>query len=427
MKVLGIMTALVMLLVVPSVSTAFDYEDNVTDAQGTVIIEGPMTADIPELVELLGRVGSTEAGQAADILIIAGPEAVPALVEALEAGETNENMFIVLGSIADETAIDAIAAYITDDEGVVANNARAALRAYGDAAAPHMLNLLSDSESQEAAIDILAGILPSNESLKLTRELLGSDNSLKRGGAAYLLGNWKDVESEDEIAALFADKDDDVRRMAFEGYYQLHLDNPGGYDTEKVIPMLSDSVIDIKLTATRILRSNRDPKAGDALLKALKKDPDTTVRKYVIDALAEIGEDRAVMPCIEIVSDENSDQWLMRTAVYYLGQLKARESVPFIMEMLMRDNVEDNSRLQAEAFMALLAIGEPVDLAPLMKFLKHGSVHETSTPKLIPLIEAMAKPGDEAAVKKLEDYKEGVDNPDLVERIDRILDRIKLL
>jgi len=396
---------------------------NVTDASGEILIEDVAHSDIPELVKYLKRAGSRESDLSKDILIEFGEDSVPELLKALSPGEGFQEVVTVLRSIRDERAIEPLSAYINSDDWSIANPSRGALRSYGNAAVPVLAGLLKKPDYSGAAVDVLKDIEPSEESLKTVRQMLHSGDPGEKSAAAVVLGHWRDEVSAKDIAGLFGDTDAKVRAAALEGYRLLYRDDEQSYDLAAVLPFLEDEDATVRRNASYIFRSKPDVSYIKPLLDRLNVEKDIVVSKNLITAIGDTGSGNVVFPLIEYM-EAATDSSLVTNVLYSLGELKAKEAVPFIVEMLTGEK-EAEAPVAQEAFMALEKIGEPVDLKPFLKYLKHGDPHYTATGELMGLIEAQAKPGDEKIIEALKDFRAGEDNPYAVRSIDALLEKLE--
>lgn len=115
--------------------------------------------------------------------------------------------------------------------------------------------------------------------------------------------------------------------------------------------MASDRSVEVRRTATWALGQIEDPAAVDGLVRAMR-DSDPEVRKTAVWALGQIEDRRAVAPLTEALRE--GDVEVRRDAAWALGQIEAREAVPALSAAL-----RDGDREVRET--AVWALGEIED------------------------------------------------------------------
>lgn len=409
-----------------SQASAVIVEGTVKDVNGNVLIEDPTDNDIPELVRILVKGGGTEASFAQDMLIQFGSKAVPAVVGALAKDNIDAyyRVLYVLWNIKDERSVAPIAKFINDPSWDVANAARGALRAVGDVSVPVVAGLLKEPDYHDAAVDVLVSITPSDKSLDTVRALIASNNALDRAGAAYLLGRWHDKKSGTAIAGLFGDKEPVVREAAIEGYHQLYLDDPSGYDASALGGLLGDPSPKVRVAAANTIAKVPGGAATEPLLERLKVETDLTVLPDVVSRLGETGDPRAVFPIMKIVQRKDVDQKLLVNAIYALGALKAEEAIPYYNQIL-NDKSGEAVPVQKEIFRSITTIGKKVDMDPYLKYMTYGDNHVTSTPELLKMIDELGRPGDREVISALKKFRDGLTVEQDRRYVNRILDKLE--
>lgn len=402
-------------------------EGTVKDVNGNVLIEDPTDKDIPELVRILVKGGGTEASLVQDMLVQFGSKAVPAVIDALSKDDINAyyRVLYVLGHIKDERSVVPLSKFINDPSWEVANAARGTLMAEGDVSVPVVAGLLKDPDFHAAALDVLVGIInPSEKSLDTVISLTASKNALDRAGAAYLLGLWHEKKSGAAIAGLFGDKEQVVREAAIEGYYQLFLDDPSGYDASALAGVLGDPSPKVRAVAANTIARVPGGAATEPLLGRLKVETDLTVLPDVVSRLGETGDQRAVFHIMKIVQQKDVDQKLLISAIYALGTLKAEEAIPYYNQIL-NDKSGDAVRVQKEVFRSITTIGKKVDMEPYLKYMTYGDNHDTSTPELLHMIDELGRPGDREVISALKKFREGLTAESDIRYVNRLLDKLE--
>jgi HEAT repeat protein len=102
------------------------------------------------------------------------------------------------------------------------------------------------------------------------------------------------------------------------------------------------------------------------LLSALK-DPSHLVRSRAAEALGKVGDNRAVMPLIDVLNDAAEDPDVLSRAAEALGRLRAGEAVEPLMDLLT--NMVWYVRYQA--VVALGRIGEPAARGALAQAIRY--------------------------------------------------------
>lgn len=416
--------SLVALIVIIPHATAADYvEGTIRDAAGKEIYSGQIyESDIPSLVQFV-KEGSYEADQAKEILIRFGPKAVPALLDALKDGKGVEGVFSVLIHVVDERALEVATTYVSDPSPVIREYTAVMLVKIGPPAVPAMLDLLGKKETNETAVNMLVNVQHSPKSLELVRAECKSPNPLSRAGAAYLLGLYRDTESEQAVMSLLDDPDPVVRAKAMEGYGNLFSDRPDRYDVDVLLQHLDDTDPSVRFRAVEILGRVDDDRAVRRLMGMLDTEKDHRALGMAVEVLGSKDVQSAVFPILKLLDHEDTDYRFQTTVIYVLGQLKAKEAVPYLVEPF-KSGKPVNLLIQKDTFKALVKIGEPVELGMFLKYIQPGDPHKNSTNHVLALIDAFAKPGDKGVVDALKAYR-----PDATraqgEVIDRTLRRIE--
>jgi HEAT repeat protein len=349
-----------------------------------------------------------------------GPKAVPELIRVLEQDKYLDEVFSLLAQIGDKRAIRPIFVKINSSAWETANNARGALREFGNAAVPTLLEGLNDAKYYDASIDVLKDIHPDNDSLALARKLLRDGNSKQRAAAAYLLGTWRDKGSVADIENSLKDNDIEVRTKAFEGYKTLFTDDPSGYSQKIILDLLSDADPHIRREAVRLVRDNFAQAAAPAIIKMAKDEKDSEVRYAVLSTLAKIDDPAVIVILLETLMKEK-DQHVLSAAVYSLGGLKAEESLPYIQGLFKDRTV--GAELEEACIYTFIDIGKPVDVDPLLDYFDKVEIPHEAWP-LLQLLDTMAKPGDEKVVLALEKFRPRAESQQMAELIDSILKKM---
>lgn len=413
-------------------------EADVRDASGKVLLgETILESDIPALVGYLVN-GGVEAEYSRNILIqfdgSAVPELIKAMPELIDTIKTNSgsgagNVVGVLSGINDERLVQPLSRYIDDPDSNVAGNVKGILVSYGDLTLPVMLDMLPDTRNHDAALDVLSRITPTENRIKLVRPLLSSDNAAMRSDAVFLLGTWHDKASEQDITRLLLeDSDPMVRRSAARGYFELNLPEPAGFDVDVLLKSLKDSDPEVRTSAADMLGRTDDKRVEPALLGLLGTEKDHKVLDKSVSLLADKKITAAAFPILKLLDKNDPDQTdYQATIVWALGELGAKEAVPYLLEPLAGD-APVNENVLKETLSALIKIGEPVDVDPLLKYLDpdkagDGCCGDDQTDLMLKLIDVYAKPGDKVAKDAVNKFKPSA-RADQLELIGTILDKL---
>jgi HEAT repeat protein len=87
----------------------------------------------------------------------------------------------------------------------------------------------------------------------------------------------------------------------------------------------------------------------------------------IVDALAAIGDDRLVVPCVEILRDSQRKNSVRRAIASALGRFGLSQSNPAIVEALRELAAEPDPDLAAAGFEALFDFGDPAAIKNLLK------------------------------------------------------------
>jgi HEAT repeat protein/beta-lactamase regulating signal transducer with metallopeptidase domain len=137
--------------------------------------------------------------------------------------------------------------------------------------------------------------------------------------------------------------------------------NPKAVDA--LIEALKDTDADVRQTAMAALTRVRDPRLFDAFAAALR-DPNADVRERAAFGLGQMHDKRAVAPLTQSLKDEKAD--VREQAVFALGQLRATEAID-ALTLALRDSAAD---VREQAAFALGQIRDPRSVDPLTSALK---------------------------------------------------------
>ncbi len=158
--------------------------------------------------------------------------------------------------------------------------------------------------------------------------LLRDPNAFVRWAAAHALGQVGGQTVVPQLLPLLEDEDALVRRSA--------VDALGFFDTEAARKalrrMLRDPVQSVRRNAIEAIARLGDTEAVEAISLALDPGNDLWLRFSAAEALAVVGDHRAVAPLIEVAQD--SHVMLRRATIRALGLLRDSRAIPSLLQAL---------------------------------------------------------------------------------------------
>lgn len=242
--------------------------------------------------------------------------AVPHLLEALKserATKVRVKIVEALNQIDDPAAVSGVAAVLKDPSAEVR---RAAVDALGE---------FEDHSATAALIGLIR-----DEDLEVRRKV------------AEALGQMEDANAVDALTAMVRDSDPEVRANAIEALHH--------FESQKLIPVfvaaLKDSSAHVREHAADALGSiDGLHTAPRALIDALA-DQNRDVRRNVVSALSNIGDEAAVPALKKLIAE--TDASTKRSAVEALKEIGGAEAMQAIMGLL-KDADPEVRKLAAEA------------------------------------------------------------------------------
>jgi HEAT repeat protein len=221
-----------------------------------------------------------------------------------------------------------------------------------------------DPDVRRDAVEDL-GFSDDPRAVELLLEALRDEIPKVRAQAAYAFGQLGIADSRvfEALIEALRDSDSGVRMMAATGLLQI-LDQRA--DERALGPLcsalLSDDEPDTRYTAACALGALGDPRAVDALLKALE-DNDPELRHWAAEALGEIGDPRAVDALVQALEDDYL--YVAQPAAEALGEIGDPRAVDALLKAL-----EDNDpEMRESAAKALGKIRDPRAVQPLLEAL----------------------------------------------------------
>lgn len=282
------------------------------------------------------------------------PRAVPALVAALrDKGEqVRVESVEALGAIGDARAVPALIAALKQRDSEVGCCAVVALGRIGDARAlKPLIPLLTDREVRHVAAEALGRLGGHQAARALLQQirrsaehpphwlidpliqtgpagvdaLLGAvadKNRLVRYDVLTALGQTRDPRAVASLLKALREDDDDLRWTAAAGLGEIG-------DSRAVRPLLAalkDKVGSVRICAARALGRIGDRRAVDDLIAALQDGASWDLGEAAAQSLGALGDPEAVRPLIAALHDEDRD--VRQFVVVALGQIGDARALP---------------------------------------------------------------------------------------------------
>jgi serine/threonine-protein kinase len=158
-------------------------------------------------------------------------------------------------------------------------------------------------------------------------ELLQDESEYVRRGAVEVLNAVADTSAIKDLLGVLRDQDWWVRVRAADALGTIG----GPAVVEAVLDLMQDEDPFIRRSAVEILNTTSDERTFDALVNAVANDPDWWVRERAIDALAQLGDARAVPVLLPLLSQ---DAEAARVATRALGTIGDPSAIYPLIGML---------------------------------------------------------------------------------------------
>ena len=211
-------------------------------------------------------------------------------------------------------------------------------------------------------------LTPIQREIERQRRQLSSTEVEDRRDALLRLGNLKRPEASRAAAAALNDESPTVRVAAAHAVLSL----PPNEAAALLVPLLKDKDEFVRREAAFAIGKSRSRAATTTLVDLMLHDKKPSVRGAAAVALGQIGDDGALSALSQVVSGQGSkkkksksfeEEFVVRSAVRSLGQIRSRASVPALISALQDDTNSVETR--REAATALGSIGDPSALPAL--------------------------------------------------------------
>ena len=304
------------------------------------------------------------------------------LVQDADKRSVRENAVTSLGRLDDARAVKPLIAALKDSNWEVRRNAVAALGKLGDAAVMPLIAALGSSNRKMRRHAAEApDRLGHGRAVESLIAALKDSNGEARRRAAEALGKLGDKRAAMPLIAALEDSDEGVRRCAAEALEKLG----GGRAAKRLIAALGDGNEQVRRLVALQLRdiwSGAEP--------SLPSNIDRLARRGAAEALAILGDTRAVKPFIAALADDDEEvQWIAAEALGKLGDTRAVEPLIAALE-------ESEKEVREIAAQAMGKLGNTRAVEPLIAAFgdSYGSMRRSAA-------EALGKLGDGRAVEPL--------------------------
>jgi HEAT repeat protein len=209
-------------------------------------------------------------------------------------------------------------------------------------------------------------LTPIQIEIERQRQRLSSSEVEERRDALIRLGNMKRPDASHVAAGSLNDVEVQVRVAAAHAVVSL----PPAEAAALILPMLQDKVEFVRREAAYALGETRSRTVVARLSELLSGDKEAAVRGAAAVALGQIGDDTAVNALSQALAGKKkkkaapADEFLMRSAVRSLGQIRSRAGLPALMTAL--GDEQNPLDVRREAATALGMIGDPA-AAPALR------------------------------------------------------------
>ena len=413
-----------------------DQDIRVASAAGKILARAKVVEAVPIVVPWLSST-SVEAQQAAAEILgeLGDPRAIPQLVRSIGNQDPQVRVRVVnaLGRIGTAAVVVPLIDRLDDDKAEVRLAAVEQLMNTGDRRAVIPLVGLFTEPSVEVRMAAVTAVgrLGDRAALPALLRLLRDPNEQIKKAAVTALGNLEAAEATDTLIHLLQTGSDSFRAEVAFALGHIARSPAAGDSGREALRTLVEALANGQLraaatealtaagrtavpalidhlqgkldgdpaTVVMLLRDIGDPRATPALVSEL--DRGRLSRELVLDALRVLGDSRALVPVLGLVSDKDPAVRLaaMRAlrpllgkgsraadvvgdllddpeleirvlAAEYLGLMQAQVAVPRLLELAASSAAE--MRLRAAAVSALGEIGQPTATRPLLALLRRG-------------------------------------------------------
>lgn len=276
---------------------------------------------------------------AIDALIKIGSNSIEKLIKALEhQSETvRESAAYALGKIMDVNAIPRLLPLFSDKNIYVRIAAAHAISCKGTVALKVLIDLLKDqNEAVREASTYALGEIGDEKTVPYIIEMLSDKDSFVKISAARALGRLRDERAVEPLIRLTKDKNMFVRMAAARALGKIGDERV----VEPLLRLLSEENAFVSLSAANAF-GELGKEVIEPLLKCLA-NTDPVIRKSAALALGRLGDERAIIPLILTLWDENEDVTssveiaLNTIDSFWFTRDEIRQYIPYFSEALKK-------------------------------------------------------------------------------------------
>jgi HEAT repeat protein len=298
-----------------------------------IVAERDLQSVVPTLLTWLSH-PSTWARELAALTLghLGVREAAPGVVRLLRDPNPHcrADAATALGALRLEETIPDLAAAVTDDCDWVVNRAEAALHAF-----------------------------PREKVYAALKQHFGQEGILRRGNLMNALLEFRSTRQAHPRIRFWAYGLADVERAI--GEILIDREHPDA--PERLVPLLQDPRLGVRLSALNSLREIGARGKGEAIIPLLQ-DPEPSIRQSAVEALAEFGVSNASARLIPLLKDK--EVVVRSKTALTLSKLKSEEALPALLDLLG----DQSEEVRKYAAWALEELRHPKSAARLALALK---------------------------------------------------------
>ncbi|HXT63413.1 MAG TPA: HEAT repeat domain-containing protein [Pyrinomonadaceae bacterium] len=202
-------------------------------------------------------------------------------------------------------------------------------------------------------------LTPLQREIERQRQRLSSTEAEERRDALMRLGNLKRPDASRAAAAALSDVSAAVRVAAAHAVLSL----PSAEAAAMLMPLLKDKDEFVRREAAFALGETHARTATTSLIDLIVHDKKPSVRAAAAVALGQIGDEAALSPLSQVVTGQGTkkkktrsaeEEFVVRSAVRSLGQIRSRASVPALVAALQDETNSIETRREAATALGLI-------------------------------------------------------------------------
>ncbi|MBZ0281043.1 MAG: HEAT repeat domain-containing protein [Anaerolineae bacterium] len=319
---------------------------------------------VPELLKALGDENVfVRAGAIVALRKLGDERSIPALIEVANDSKVEIRRLAIEGleRLKGEPVVDTLIKALKDSEAKIRASAIRALGEIGyQPGVPQIIPLFDDDDLQvrQSVINAL-GKLPDSRALSTLERALDDVEIEVRRASIAVLDSYLEYPIGPILARALSNSDTDVRRAAVSTLAELKdestvsaliqsLQDQDAEVRRKAVLALGEFENETAISAIEHLIDDQDPRVRQNTVEALAKRPDdkrlafivrvledsdASVRLAAVSALGHFGSDQALVPLMQIASNEDSAERLRLAAIQALGNSGNPTALPLLIEL----------------------------------------------------------------------------------------------